>query len=314
MKIKTLNVCFIGVGSIGKRHIRNLRALCPKEGIELTVDALRRTESRKDDEGLVDTEYYQITDLPNNYDVIFITNPTDKHVKTLLDVHDKAKNFFIEKPISSVGDLLKLDGFVFDSSKEYYVACPMRYEGVLQYIKENIDPGCVLSARSICSSYLPEWRPGMDYRDCYSAHKDMGGGVDIDLIHEWDYLTWLFGYPIKISAMIGKKSDLEIDSNDYAIYISEYRNKIVELHLDYFGRQSVRRLDLFTKDDTIVCDFLENTVCYLKQNKRITFEEKRDDYQTRELEHFLGIIDGLIQNDNTPQMACKTLRLTQGEI
>ena len=56
----------------------------------------------------------------------------------------------------------------------------------------------VYSARVLCSSYLPGWRPGVDYRTVYSAHKDMGGGVTIDLIHEWDYLVELFGKPEKM--------------------------------------------------------------------------------------------------------------------
>ena len=62
-----------------------------------------------------------------------------------------------------------------------------------QYVKNNVDLSKVYSARAISSSYLPDWRPGQDYRTTYSAHKDMGGGVSIDLIHEWDYLSWLFG-------------------------------------------------------------------------------------------------------------------------
>ena len=41
-----LNVCFVGVGSIGKRHIRNLHIVCEKRGIELHIDALRRPGSK----------------------------------------------------------------------------------------------------------------------------------------------------------------------------------------------------------------------------------------------------------------------------
>ena len=66
----------------------------------------------------------------------------------------------------------------------YYVACPLRYNAVIQYIKDNIDLQDVISVRSISSSYLPDWRPGVDYRKTYSAKKELGGGVSIDLIHE----------------------------------------------------------------------------------------------------------------------------------
>ena len=45
----------------------------------------------------------------------------------------------------------------------------------------------------------------------------MGGGVGIDLIHEWDYLTWLFGTPVETYSIQRKISNLEIDSDDVAI-------------------------------------------------------------------------------------------------
>ena len=73
------------------------------------------------------------------------------------------------------------------------------------------------SARVICSSYLPDWRPGVDYRTVYSAHKALGGGVTIDLIHEWDYLVDLFGVPQKLYNFKGTYSDLEIDSDDLSV-------------------------------------------------------------------------------------------------
>ena len=78
------------------------------------------------------------------------------------------------------------------------------------------------SVRAMCSSYLPEWRPGVDWKKCYSAHADMGGGVDIDLIHEWDYLTYLFGFPHNVYSIRGQFSDVTADSCDNAIYIGEY--------------------------------------------------------------------------------------------
>lgn len=304
-------VCFVGIGSIAKRHIRNLRTVCEDKGIELTIDALRRSPNSI--EG-VDRVRSSLTDVPNDYDAIFITNPTDMHLTSLEQFHDKGKNFFIEKPVVSLPQIEKAKQFEMHKGSIYYVACPLRYNAVIQYIKNNINPDDVISVRSISSSYLPDWRPGQDYRETYSAHKNMGGGVSIDLIHEWDYLTYLFGRPQKVNSMIGKKSNLEIDSDDYAIYIAEYKDKIVELHLDYFGRKTTRVVELFTKEDTIVGDIRNNKVTFLRTGEVIDFNEERDDYQKRELIHFLNMIDGIDEIEDGYTHSLNVLELTQGRV
>ena len=110
-------------------------------------------------------------------------------------------------------------------------------------------------ARVICSSYLPDWRPGVDYRTVYSAHKALGGGVTIDLIHEWDYLVELFGVPEKLYNFKGTYSDLEIDSDDLSVYIAKYPTLLAEVHLDYFGRGYRRSIELFCHDGSYLADF-----------------------------------------------------------
>lgn len=194
------------------------------------------------------------------------------------------------------------------------MACPLRYNAVINYIKDNIDLNDVISVRSISSSYLPDWRPGQDYRDTYSAHRDLGGGVSIDLIHEWDYLSYLFGFPNSVKSMIGRVSDLEIDSDDYAIYIAQYDKMVAELHLDYFGRNTIREIQLFTREDTIIGDIVGNSIRFLKEGREISFDENRDDYQKRELMHFLDIIEGKTSCDSDYYHALKVLELTQGNI
>lgn len=308
-----MKVCFVGVGSIATRHIKNLRVVCNKNDISVTIDAVRRSESAAlAEDVIVDNVYLSVDELPSDYDVAFITNPTDMHMDTLKAIHNRARHFFIEKPITSYRNLDVAENFAYREDSIYYVACPMRYKRILNYLKQNIDITDVNGVRCICSSYLPEWRPGTDYRECYSAHKDMGGGVAIDLIHEWDYLKWIFGMPNKVNAIISKKSKLEIDSDDYAAYIAEYDNMIAELHLDYFGRESIREVMIFTSDDTIVADILKNTVTYKKSGRIIQFEEVRDDSCRLELEHFLDMVAGKLNNDNSPEIACKIMKLTQG--
>ena len=217
-----MKVCFFGLGSIGKRHLKNFTNIFKDKKIDIEVHAFRNTNTKLDEEikNLVDKEIFIKDDLSSDYDIIFINNPTSMHYETIEFMKDKCKNMFIEKPIFDdiVYDLKKLDlnkGF-------YYVACPLRYSNVVEYLKDHIDIDKVYSVRAICSSYLPNWRKNTDYRKTYSAIKSQGGGVSIDLIHEWDYLTYIFGFPNNVFNFQGKFSDLEINSEDLSVYIAKY--------------------------------------------------------------------------------------------
>lgn len=310
-----LKVCFVGVGSIARRHIENLHSICQDKGIALTIDALRRYQrSCEDCIGCIHQIYTDIEQLPDDYDVIFLTNPTEFHLEMLSRLHEHAIHFFIEKPLTSYKRMEDIFKIKYRDASVYYVACPLRYTSVIQYLKENLDVNSVISIRCICSSYLPDWRPGTDYRQTYSASRELGGGVRLDLIHEWDYIRFLFGKPEKIFCTVGKKSLLELQCEDYAVYVAEYRDKILELHLDYFGRKTIREIMMITNDDTILGDLVNHKIHYLKGNREISFQEERNDYQKRELKHFLSMIEGKVVCDNEIMDAYQTLLLTQGEI
>lgn len=311
--MKKIKVLFIGVGSIAKRHICNLKMIAKEKGFSVRIDAFRHsTNSTKISE--VFYEYHEKGEVPDDYDIVFITNPTERHLSALKDFHNKGNHFFIEKPVVSEKQIAEAEDFPLRENSLYYVACPLRYNPVIQFIKDNIQMEDVISVRSISSSYLPDWRPNQDYRQTYSAHKELGGGVSIDLIHEWDYLTYLFGWPEKLCTMIGKKSDLEISSDDYAIYIAEYPNMIAELHLDYFGRKTIREIQLIAKDETIIGDLVNNKIFFLNSGREIDFQEERDDFQKRELVHFIDMISGNTSLDDGFAHGLKVLKLTQGII
>jgi predicted dehydrogenase len=139
----------------------------------------------------------------------------------------------------------------------------------------------------------------------------MGGGVGIDLIHEWDYLTAFFGMPKKSFSIQEKISALEIDSDDIAIYIAKTETTTIELHLDYFGRKTIRTLDLFMPEDTIHCDILNGHIEYLKSGKQFDFNSERNVSQMLEIEHFFDIINNKITNDNTLEHSLNVLKLAK---
>lgn len=225
---------------------------------------------------------------------------------------DNGKNFFIEKPVVDIIDIGK--DFNEFKSKNCYVACPIRHGNVIKYLKKNIDLKEINSIRCICSTYLPEWHPNEDYRKSYSAKKELGGGVSIDLIHEWDYLTYLFGKPDVIFSILEKVSNLEIDTEDIAIYISKYENYLLELHLDYFGRFSMREIVIFQNDETIVADILNNKIIFKNNGKIIDFSEERNDFQVEELKYFFKLINNEVENINDIENALDVMKLTQGEL
>ena len=306
-----LKFCFIGIGSIAKRHIKNLKSIFAGKNIQITIDAVRRQKTYLGAEG-IDNVYTDLNEL-GYYNAVFITNPTAFHVTTLKGVRDKAEYFFIEKPITSLDKIEEAEHINYINQERSYVACPLRYKKVIQYIKNYVKNRRVIGVRAISSSYLPEWRPGQDYKNTYSAHKELGGGVSIDLIHEWDYLRNIFGMPNKISYFKGRKSNLDIDTEDTALYLAEYDDLFVELHLDYFGRKAIRECMIFTNEETIAADLLNNNVKFLNSGKQIDFTEDRDDFQIEELKHFLDIIDGARSN-NTIEDAVQTMYLSQGEV
>ncbi|NLL92380.1 MAG: Gfo/Idh/MocA family oxidoreductase [Ruminococcaceae bacterium] len=299
---------FVGLGSIGQRHLKNLHTLVGNSNEDCVIDALRRTESQElpDFSGLIDNLYTDIADIPYDYDAVFITNPSNLHYETLLKVKDRTNAVFIEKPVFSTPDIdiaslnLKDDGI-------YYVACPLRRSPVLSRVSDMVRDKKPLAVRAICSSYLPDWRPSADYTKSYSANASMGGGVRLDLIHEWDYLVSLFGFPSRVESISSKVSNLSIDSEDIAIYIADYKDMTVSLHLDYFGRHAKREMELIFDDKTLKADILNNRIVFENENKTEVFSPA--DIHFLEMSYFLDLIKGRKENINTVAHAYKVVQL-----
>ena len=284
--MKTYKIAFVGLGSIGKRHFRNVCTFLESRGDKYEIDLYRSNLSRELPQDILEKANRQILcdePLPADlvYDAVFVTNPTSLHYDTLNKFLVHTHSFFIEKPIFS---------------------------------STEIDCSKAIAVRAISSSYLPDWRPGQDYRKCYSAHRNMGGGVGIDLIHEWDYLTYFFGMPHQVFSIQDQISPLEIDSDDIAIYIAKTKSATIELHLDYFGRKTMRSMDIFMPEETIHCDIAGGVVEYLKSGKRIELNAERNAFQMAEIEHFFAIIEGEIENDSEASHAYRVLKLTKGII
>ncbi|WP_010097584.1 Gfo/Idh/MocA family protein [Ornithinibacillus scapharcae] len=310
---KTYKIGFVGLGSIGTRHLKNTVSILQEREYSYKIDLMRSSKGKKIAPELkkhIHSVFFSYEDMPFDYDIIFVTNPTHLHLEAIQKLASKTNHMFIEKPLFHQTNI-SIHELPLKKDMVYYVACPLRYSNVIQYLKQNCDFQKVYCARVICSSYLPDWRPNVDYRTTYSAHKDQGGGVSIDLIHEWDYLHYLLGRPEQVFNIRGKYSNLEIDSDDLSLYLAKYKNLAVEVHLDYFGRKQIREIQLFTAEDTIVGDFIKSEIRYLKSGKIVSFKDSRDDFQHKEIAFFFDILEDKEKNHNDISVAMDTLKIAK---
>lgn len=306
-----MRALFVGLGSIGNRHSKNLRAICEREGIPLHITALRTHKG-----SLSGTDFPQIdetvTALPagSHFDVAFITNPTTLHARTFSEVRDAADYFFVEKPVFA--DLSVTPAEIGMRDDRVYVAAPMRFTAVYRALREEISRRRVFSTRIICSSYLPDWRPTQDYRAVYSAKKELGGGVAIDLVHEIDYMIDLFGFADRYDSFRGRVSHLEIETDDLAVFLCRYKDQVAEVHLDYFGRTYRRTCECFCEEGTLIADFGRSTLT-LPSGEVRDFAEDVNARYLREMETFLAFARGEGKNPNPPSLAFEVLRVALGE-
>lgn len=280
-------IIFFGLGSIGLRLARLIR-----DNFDCKLFAYRSSRGTPNEFGV--DEIYEPRDVEKiSPDIAFITNPTFFHMETSIFMASKGIDFFIEKPLSHdkkhwkiLLKIIKEQGIVAA------VGCQMRFDPMIRFLKGWLSDRKVLYARVQCSSYLPEWRPGRDYTQIYSASRELGGGVLLDLIHEPDYCHWLFGRIYKIEGHAGKISDLSIDSEDYAeLSLFHEAGCVTSVHLDYFGRRRKRRMEIFGDEFYVQADFIGRTLGIFTPEKETTRSFDGFDYDSpylEELRHFFN--------------------------
>jgi len=266
----------VGLGGVGQRHLRNLRALM---GDDTTVLAYRsRGLSHVLTDGLnirpncdLETEYNvrvfsDLTDaLAERPDVTFICNPTSLHMPVALAAARAGSHLFIEKPLShtidgidELADVVKARGLMA------LVGYQLRYHPCLRALHALIEQrvvGRILAVRIEAGEYLPGWHPYEDYRQMYASRRDLGGGVILSQIHELDYACWLFGRPTRVFAVGGHLSPLEIDVEDTASILMDVTMDgqaiPVHVHQDYIQRPASRTCQVIGDAGKILMDLRE---------------------------------------------------------
>lgn len=303
-----MKVLIVGLGSIAAKHIAALKHLHP----DADIYALRSAEG-KTEAGL--TNIYNLSELTIKPDFVIISNPTNLHLQTILSVAPLSVPLFIEKPpLHTLADAQPVIDELDRQCITTYVACNLRFHPCVQFLKDYFSkkqPLVINEVNVYCGSYLPDWRPGKDYKAIYSANRNMGGGVHLDLFHEMDYTSWLFGFPEKAVAVHSSKSALNIDAVDYANYILSYPGFNISVILNYYRRVPKRTIEILFDTQTWVIDLIKGTV--VTDNNEIIFTSpdfKMSDTYIDQLNYFIGCIKNDVKPMNAFAESLKVLKLS----
>lgn len=260
--MRRLRVLVVGAGSIGARHIRNLLAL----GVEVMVYRYRRhlLDEWSHEDGVTACSSLEEA-LDGRPDAVVVCNRTDQHMAIAVEAARRGCHLYIEKPLSHTLDRVdELARLVREQSLVVEVGCMLRFHPNLIALKALLAEGAVGTpyyARAFMGQYLPEWRPSQDYRDSYSAKQEQGGGVVFDLIHEIDYLTWLFGAVSEVSAFVAHLSDLQTDTEDVAEILLRFESGVLaQLHLDCLRPVAGRGCEIVGSGGLVSWDYIAGTV------------------------------------------------------
>lgn len=274
-----------GLGSIGKRHLRNLVALGEKDII------LYRTKNEPLTDHLGLPVYTDLAEaLAQKPDAVLVCNPTAFHLDVAITAAEAGCHLFIEKPLSHTWDRVpELLELVREKNLVTQMGYHLRFDIGLGNIKRDIQEltlGQIRNVVAYCGQYLPDWHPGEDYRKGVSALILMGGGVINDLSHEIDYLMWFLGMPKSVYCVAKKLSNLEIETEDVASLIFEFEGTVVTVNLNYLCSPKIRHCWLYGDNGSGL--WFEGMTEYFPYSK-FTPEENNKCY-IRELEYFLATI------------------------
>lgn len=306
-----MKILIVGLGSIARKHINSLKKL----NYNFEIFALRSNAGSKIENDVINI--YEIDEITFSIDFAIISNPTNLHYKFIEILAKKNVPLFIEKPpLHSLLNSKKLIDLIEGRNLINYVAFNLRFHPCILYVKENIlNKKLRINELNVyCGSYLPDWRPKQNFRESYSSNPKMGGGVHLDLIHEIDYITWLFGFPEKTSGVFRNNSSLKIDSIDYANYIFEYKFFTASIILNYYRKKVKREFEIITDKEIYTIDLIKNSVINISGD--CLYEAKSfeiNDTYTLQLEYFINCLKTNKNTMNTLKSSLRNLKLSLNE-
>ncbi len=289
----------IGSGSIARRHIANMKYLFEKSEVACISASGRSLAADETGATRIFDNLASAIDWKPTFGII--ASPAPLHVDNAAALLEHGIPVLIEKPLSNTLKCFFDNAKVLSQHRDRIeVGYNLRYLSSAVRFKELLDMDTVGRIHSILidiGQFLPDWRPETDYRVNVSALKRLGGGVLLELSHEFDYLTWLFGKFDETYCVISNSGMLEIDVEDRAdIMFSRNDGMVAQLHMDFLQRKATRTCKVIGEYGNLVWDINANSIS-LHTGKIVEclFDEQyvdRNDMYLKQLHRFSLVAAG----------------------
>ena len=264
----------LGAGSAGSRHARLLAAA----GAKVIVTDPDGERARAVTDAADTLPYEGVLARTGEFEGVVLASPTSAHEEQALEVlagAGRGTKVLVEKPLAltAAGARRVAEAAGDRVMVGYNLRLHHPVERLMGVVHDGM-VGRVLHARLWFGSYLPDWRPGVDYRATYSARAELGGGVLFDAIHELDLLVWLVGTDVRaIAGVVERVGDLEIDVDDLAVGTFRTADGAVAVvTLDYLSRAYRRGIEVVGTDGTARLDWARGVV-ELERADGVTVEQ-----------------------------------------
>jgi predicted dehydrogenase len=251
----------IGFGSIGQRHARILGEL----GCDVAVMSRRTVDFPR--------TYTQVETALIDWkpDYVVIADRTSEHLGTFQSLarHGFRGRVLVEKPLFDRSHAPPNHAFAQGA-----VGYNLRFHPLVTRLREFLaGQAFIVAAHVYVGQYLPQWRPAGDYRQSYSSRRQEGGGVLRDLSHELDYVLWMFGPWVRLAALGGHFSSLEIDSDDvFSLLLATKLCPVISVQMNYLDRGQRREILVHTGDHSVRVDLNRGIYEFDGRNDTVTLE------------------------------------------
>lgn len=258
----------VGLGSMGKRRIRCLKALGEDEiyGFDLKEDRRKEAESKYN----IKTFSSFDESFKVNPDVLIISTPPDLHSYYALIAAKEGKHFFTEASVDN-RDYDEIIKYINEKNIVGVPSCTLRFNYLIKKIKTLIDEnkiGKILAFTYHSGQYLPDWHPWEDYRNFYVSKRETGACREI-VPFELVWLLWVFGELESLSCFKDKLTKLETEIDDiYQILLKFKSGTIGHLLVDVISRIPYRNCRILSEEGVIEMDWSKKQILiYDAKNK-----------------------------------------------